>query len=183
MTEPRRVPLDADGMPVRKADVVPETPPDCHCPVLDPADWDEVESDWSDMTFIRTMTTAVMGVPVGYEGTRNGLRKKAEESGATIPEDAMLLNGAGKFRRPIMIEVEGNASGADVVRPGGIAYSRLIEAPWGELPKAAERTRKEATEKYGREPDDTWIWYLTCRQCSKARNFETLIVAHYRDAG
>lgn len=180
MTDKRRVPLNADGLPVRKVDVIPEDAPACDCPRLDKEDWDGVESDWSDVAFVRAKTNAVMGIPVGYDGTRKGLRNKAEAAGATVPEDAMLLNGSGKFRRPVMLEVEAASEGRDIYRPGGIAFTRLFEAPWGDLPKVAERTRKEAAEKYGRWPDDTWVWYLTCRQCSRARNFETLIVAHFR---
>ena len=185
MPEPRRIPLDEKGMPVRKEDIPgepPAAPPDCDCPRLDPEDWDAVENDWSDIAFVKTSTSAVLGVPVGFDSSREELRKKAAKAGATVPEDAMLLIGSGKFRRPILLEVEDVADGAkDVERPGGIAYTRLVPAPWGELPRAVERARKEASEKYGREPDDLWVWYLTCRLCSKARNFETLIVAHFRN--
>jgi hypothetical protein len=172
-------------MPVRKEDVpddVPGMPSDCDCPRLDPDDWDGVENDWSDITFVRTTTSAVLGVPVGFDSSREQLRKKASRAGANVPEDAMLLIGSGKFRRPILLEVEDAPDGAKgIERPGGIAFTRLLPAPWGELPKVVERTRKEAREKYGRDPDDTWVWYLTCRVCSNARQFETLIVAHYRE--
>jgi hypothetical protein len=181
MTEPRRIPLDEKGMPVRKADVPEEPAEPCSCPQLDRADWDGVESDWSDIAFIRSTTTAVLGVPVGYDTTKDDLRKKAEEAGATVPEDAMLLNGEGKFRRPVMLEIEGPDAGAkDVFRPGGFAFTRVFEASWGQLKKVAAQTEKEAAARYGRKPDTTWVWYLTCRHCSRARNFETLIVAHYR---
>ncbi len=180
MTERRRVKLDDSGMPVRKSDVTePEQGP-CDCPVLDPEDWDGVESDWSDIAFLKGTTTAVLGVPVGYGGVRDDLRKKAAEIGATVPDDAMLLNGEGKFRRPIMLEIDHAPKTNDVFRPGGFVYTRLLEAPLGSLGKAVEQTNKEARAKYGHAPDDTWLWYLTCRECSKARNFETLVVAHYR---
>ena len=181
MAERRRIPIDEEGMPVRREDVPEEAPEACACPHLDKSDWDGVESDWSDITFVKTTTGAVMGVPVGYDSARDELRKKAAKAGATVPEDAMLLNGAGKFRRPVMLEVEGPARGAkDVERPGGMVYTRLFEAPWGELTKRADETSKEAAAKYGRKPDAIWVWYLTCRHCSRARNFETLVVAHYR---
>lgn len=186
MTDPRRVRLDDKGLPIRKEESTPEPrgvseDPLCDCPRLEAEDWDGVESDWADITFVRSTTSALLGVPVGYDSARADLRKKAERAGATVPEDAMLLNGPGKFRRPIMLEVEGARDDAkDVLRPGGVAFTRLFEAPWGELSKVAEATKKDAAERYGREPDELWIWYLTCRECSRARNFETLIVAHYR---
>lgn len=186
MADRKRIPLDEKGMPVRKEDAEPEFDPDdsiepCDCPTLDRDDWDEVESDWADITFLKSATAAVMGVPMGFDSARSNLKKRAEELGATIPEDAMFLNGSGRFRRPLMLEVEGAAEARDVERPGGIAYTRLMEAPWGKLQKLVDQTSQEATKKYGRKPDDLWVWYLTCRRCSKARNFETLIVAHYRD--
>ncbi len=182
MTERRRVKVDDSGMPVRKADVTPPVDAEpCGCPVLEKEDWDQVESDWTDITFLRAMTNAVLGVPVGYNSVKDDLRKKAEAIGATVPEDAMLLNGEGRFRRPIMLEIEGGGDSEERYRPGGFVYTRLLNAPWGELRKAVERTGKEAKEKYGRAPDDTWVWYLTCRECSKARNFETLIVSHFRE--
>jgi len=183
MSEPRRIPLDEKGMPVRRQDVPPEpVEPDepCDCPHLDRADWDRIESDWSDITFVKTTTAAVMGVPVGYESTRDALKEMAEDRGGTIPDDAMLLNGSGRFRRPVMLEVEGVSEGKGVERPGGVVYSRLFEAPWGQLSKLADETADEAAKKYGRKPDALWVWYLTCRRCSRARNFETLILAHYR---
>lgn len=172
-------------MPVRQQDAAgePGPPAECACPRLDPEEWDAVESDWSDIAFVKTMTSAVLGVPVGFDSARGELRKKAERMGATIPADPMLLIGPGKFRRPILLEVEDAPERArDIERPGGIVYTRLLPAPWGELPKAAEQVRKEAFERYGRDPDDLWVWYLTCRECSRERNFETLLVAHYRQA-
>ena len=183
MSDRRRLPLDEKGMPVRKEDVPVEVPDVCQCPRLEKADWDAVESDWSDITFVRGTTNAVLGVPVGYDSARDDLRKRAEKAGVAIPEDAMVLNGAGRFRRPVMIEVEGAGPHTkDIERPGGVAFTRIFEAPWGQLSKAAEETAKQAMERYGRKPDATWIWYLTCRHCSRERNFETLIVAHYRDS-
>lgn len=173
--------VDDKGLAVRKEDVEPETPVVCDCPRLDREDWDGVESDWSDIIFAKTTTSAVMGVPVGYDSSRDDLRKRAENAGATVPDDAMLLNGAGKFRRPIMLEVEGVAPGTKgFERPGGIAFTKIHEAKWGQLNRAAGFTKLEARSKYGRDPDNLWVWYLTCRVCSQERNFETLIVAHYR---
>ena len=185
MTERKRIPLDEKGLPVRKEDVPEEVaadrPAPCECPRLDKEDWDGVESDWSDISFVKTTTAAVMGIPVGYDGVKSDLRKKAEAARATVPEDAMMLNGAGRFRRPVMLEVEGaDPVAKDVERPGGVAFTRMFDAPWGKLPKLAEATEKQAAEKYGRKPDAIWLWYLTCRHCSRERNFETLIVAHYR---
>lgn len=185
--ERRRVRLDDRGMPVTRQDAEEEEPTpgvddvDCACPRLDAEDWDRVENDWSDITFVRASTNAILGVPVGFDSTRNDLKAIAERAGGTVPEDAMLLVGAGKFRRPILLEVEGVSPDAkDIYRPGGFAYTRLLEAPWGQLPKLTRQAEMEAREKYGRSPDSTWVWYLTCRECSRPRNFETLIVAHYR---
>ena len=183
MPERRRVKLDDSGMPVRREDVPPEQPATCNCPRLDREDWDGVENDWSDITFVKAMTNAVLGVPVGYDSVREELEKKAAKLGATVPEDAMQLNGSGKFRRPVMLEIEGAPAGSkDVERPGGIAWTRIFEAPWGQLSKFARQTEEEALRKYAKAPDNLWVWYLTCRECSRERNFETLIAAHYKDA-
>ena len=186
--ERRRVRLDESGMPVTREDAIEDDDKgeaddvDCACPRLDPEDWDQVENDWSDILFARASTNAVLGVPVGYDGTRNELKEIAAKACGTVPDDAMLLVGAGKFRRPILLEVEGaSADAKGIYRPGGFAYTRLLHAPWGQLPKLTRNTEMEARQKYGRPPDSTWVWYLTCRECSKPRNFETLIVAHYRD--
>lgn len=152
----------------------------CDCPQLDPADWDGVESDWSDITFLRASVKALAGVPVGFDAARDALLARAGALGLEVPEDAMLLIGEGKFSRPLLLEVEGDAHAAkDVVRPGGVAFSRLVEAPWGELAKAARRLRDEARDRYGRPPAAIYAWYLTCPLCSRERNFETLLVAHY----
>jgi len=180
MTERRRVRIDGKA-PVRDAPETPAALADCDCPRLDPADWHDVESDWSDIAFVRSSTKAVLGVPVGYDTSRRELREKAEKLGATVPKDAMLLLGSGRFRRPIMLEVENapaNAKGIE--RPRGIAFTRLVEAPWGAMQQTVDNARDTARERYGRDPDDLWVWYLTCRQCSRERNFETLVVAHYR---
>ncbi len=179
--------MRVDGSSPRRkpaaTETVPEAPAECDCPRLDPAEWDNVESDWSDITFVRTSTTAVLGVPVGYAASRADLLKLANKAGATVPDDAMLLMGSGRFRRPIMLEVE------DVVRdakgihcPGGVAFSRIVEAPWGQMQRIVDEARDAATERYGRAPDNLWVWYLTCRECSRERNFETLVIAHFKDS-
>jgi hypothetical protein len=191
MEQPRRVPVPADegGLPTYAKDVPAEideegseadSEPECSCPRLDADDWDHAESDWSDITFLKAATKAVLGVPVGYDTSKKELVAKAAKLGLTVPDDAMLLLGAGRFRRSIMLEVEGAApSTKGVERPGGIAFSRLVPAPWGSMQTVVDATRDLATDEYGRKPDEVWVWYLTCRICSAARSFETLIVAHY----
>lgn len=175
--QPVQVPVDDAA-----AEEVGEERPGCNCPELDREDWHEVESDWSDIAFVKGSTNAVLGVPLGFGGIRGELERKAARAGAKVPEDPMFLLGAGRFRRPVMLEVEDAPRGAkDIVFPGGFAFSRLVPAPWGEMQKVVDQTEAIATEKYGRKPDDMWVWYLTCRECSAARNFETLIVAHYRE--
>jgi hypothetical protein len=190
MATRRRVPV-GDGGRVRLPDLSSEEgtagteeieAEPCTCPRLDRTDWHEVESDWSDITFVETGTTALMGVPVGFGGMQDELTGKAGKLGATAPDDAMLLIGPGRFRRRVLLEVEGVSPGAKgVTAPGGVAYSRLVAAPWGEMQREMDATKAEAREKYGRDPDTTWVWYLTCRQCSSEREYETLFIAHYRD--
>src|SRR5690606_11308140 len=113
-----RIRLDDSGNPIAAPEATSPPPlVDCTCPRLDAADWDEVESDWSDIQFVRTHTTAVFGVPAGLAGLRAELERRAQDAGATVPEDAMLLFGEGRFRRPVMLEVEGaSADVKDVVR-------------------------------------------------------------------
>jgi hypothetical protein len=153
---------------------------ECDCPVLDAEDWDGVESDWGDIAFLKTNVRAAIGVPIGYATKRAELRRRAESMGASVAEDAMFLLGPGRFSRPLLLEVEGVEDGAEeVFRPGGVAYSRLYEAPYGEFRKLLEQFAAEAEEEYGRTPEAVYLWYLTCRTCSNERNFETLFVAHY----
>lgn len=188
MTQRRRVRVDDHGkkpkqQPPPAAANEPAPPAGCTCPRLEQADWNDVESDWSDIAFLKTSTNALFGVPMGYDAARTGLEARAEKLGLTIPDDAIILLGAGQFRRPILLEVENVPPGTKgVIHPGGIAYSQLVEAPWGEMRHKAGAFTEAATERYGRKPDDVWIWYLTCRECSHERNFETLLIAHYRQA-
>lgn len=178
---PRRVRLDESGRALQEAASDPTRTADCGCPRLDPDDWHDVESDWSDIEFVRTHTTAVFGVPVGIAGLRGELKELARAAGAEVTSDAMLLFGEGRFRRPVMLEIERaeGATGGTVVRPGGIAFTRLVPAPFGQVRKLADEFRDEASERFGRAPDALWLWYLTCRECSAERDFETLFVAHY----
>ena len=100
----RRVPVGADGRPVPESIPVSasEVPDDedesCDCPVLDPVDWDGVESDWGDITFLKGTSKAMLGVPTGLRETRDELRDRADAIGASVPEDAMVLLGEGRFR-------------------------------------------------------------------------------------
>lgn len=184
MTERRRVRID--GKPPKrdapKQDVA-APPAECNCPRLDADDWNEVESDWGDITFVSSSTNAVLGVPVGYDVARKNLFAKAAKLGATVPEEPMILLGSGRFRRTILLEVEDVPPGAKgIERPGGIAFTQLMEAPWGEMRHKVDTAREVATQHYGRKPDNLWVWYVTCRECSHERNFETLIIAHYRQS-
>ncbi len=154
----------------------------CICPRLDADDWHEVESDWSDVAFVEMSLTAAAGVPIGYQGAFAKLSDRARSIGASVPEEPMLLLGEGRFRRPILLEVDDAPEQAKgLVRPGGVAYTRLVPAPLGEIRHVVNETSRKAAERYGRQPDSTWLWYLTCRYCSADRDYETLIVAHYRD--
>ena len=184
MTEKaRRVRLDKHGEAVEPTagEALPAFTEDCSCPRLDAEEWDEVENDWADITFVSSGTTALLGVPVGFAGAKAGLQQTAARLQLTVPEDAMLLLGAGKFRRKIMLEVEGAQPGQkDIDRPGGIAYTRLVSAPWGDMQKVVAETKDAALARYSRNPDELYVWYLTCRACSTVRQFETLIVAHYK---
>ncbi|MDW8046503.1 MAG: hypothetical protein RMK15_04410 [Chloroflexota bacterium] len=173
----RRVPLDEQGRPIpEERGAEPE--PDCECPRLDPEEWHEVESDWSDIGFLRASLPALAGVPFRYGAARRGLLERAAQLGLRVPDAPMLLLGPGRVRRLLLLEVEGEAP--DVWRPGGFAFSRLVPAPFGSLRREASHTLAAAQERYGGPPDHLWVWYLTCSRCSAARKFETLFVAHYR---
>ena len=183
MPRMRRVPADGSHNDPEQ-DHSPPEPKTCTCPYLDSDDWHEVESDWSDIVFVKINVPAVMGVPVKFGAIKGRLAKDAAAAGATIPEDAMMLLGEGKLRRPVMLEVEVDGLLADnrLVAPGGIAFTRMVSAPWGEIKKEHQATVEAATERYGRKPDAMWLWYLTCGVCSGDRDFETLFVAHYDQA-
>lgn len=189
MSRRKRVRLDKGGraatrekQPAAQPASEPTSQPGCDCPELEPADWDGVESDWSDIQFVRVHAIAAWGVPVGFSGLRKRLESAAASAGGTIPRDAMLLLGAGKFRRPVMMEVEDADPGArGVTMPGGVVYTRLLKTPWSDMAANAKQTTGEAQQRFGRDPDNLWVWYLTCTECSSERDYETLFVAHYRD--
>src|SRR5690606_30931182 len=114
-------------------ETAPGEPATCQCVVLDPADWDRVESDWHDIQFAKTTIPAVMGVPLGFDSARKDLAAHAARVGATVPEGAMLLVSEGRFRRTVLLEVEGaRAPARGLESPGGVAYTHLVSAPWGE---------------------------------------------------
>ena len=170
--------------PARRTSPRPAT-----APRLEPDEWHEVESDWSDITFARIGIPALFGVPIRFWSNRRKLVDRAEAAGV-VPEDAMLLMGPGRVRRTVMLEVEdADTSRPDIVVPGGVVFTRLIPAPWGQMRSLMKETRDMARERYGRKPAAIWVWYLTCQSCSPERDFETLFVAHYpkrpesRDAG
>ncbi|MCY3880790.1 MAG: hypothetical protein OXG61_01560 [Chloroflexi bacterium] len=174
--ERRRVPIEQAG---RSRAPSPAEPDPCDCPRLDRSEWHEVESDWSDIAFARIGMPALFGVPMGFWSHRRRLIARAEKAG-TVPEDAMLLMGPGRVRRPVWLEVEdADPSRRDIVTPGGVVFTRLLSAPWGQMRKLMKETRDMARERYGRNPARVWVWYLTCRTCSSERDFETLFVAHY----
>ena len=192
----RRVPVDGQSQGASRIDFGPSTgtaavetsrerprtdETACGCPVLDAADWHEVESDWSDIAFVPGALMAFMGVPFGYNSIRAKLEKKAGSAGATVPDDPMLLLGSGQFRRKAMLEVDAApALTKGVKRPGGVAFTRLVPAPPGKVKRAVKDTRAAARGRYGRNPDNVWLWFLTCHVCSARRDFETLVVAHYQ---
>ena len=184
--ERRRIPVEqAGGGRARSTD----EPEPCDCPRLEPYEWHEVESDWSDITFARIGIPALFGAPIRFWSNRRKLVGRAEDAGV-VPEDAMLLMGPGRVRRTVMLEVEdADTSRRDIVTPGGVVFTRLVPAPWGQMRSLMKETRNMARERYGRNPAAVWVWYLTCQRCSPERNFETLFVAHYptrpetRDAG
>ncbi len=173
---PRRVPVDrAPARPAAEAEAEA-----CDCPRLDRDEWHEVESDWSDIAFARVAMPSLFGVPLRFWRQRRGLIARAEAAGA-VPEDAMMLLGPGRLRRIAMLEVEdADRSARGIVTPGGVVWTRLLPAPWGRMRALMGETKRLARERYGRAPDTVWVWYLTCRVCSAAREFETLFVAHYR---
>ncbi len=174
--ERRRVPIEQAG--ASRASAADDSL-SCDCPRLDRNEWHEVESDWSDIAFAKIGIPAFFGAPLGFWSNRRKLVARAAAAG-TLPEDAMLLMGPGRMRRTVMIEVEdADASRRDIVTPGGVAFTRLLPAPWGQMRALMKETREAARERYGRDPASVWVWYLTCQQCSPARDFETLFVAHY----
>jgi len=177
----RRVPVDGSD-DERGKDSSPPEPQSCACPFLDAEDWHEVESDWSDITFIQIKVPAVLGVPLKFGAVKDRLTAEAAAAGAIVPEDAMMLLGEGRVRRPVMLEVErdGEPEFGSFMRPGGIAFTRLVSAPWGQIKVAHQATVAAAVERYGKKPDAMWLWYITCGICSGDRDYETLFVAHYK---
>ncbi len=177
----RRVPLDDRGRPIgSRPETEPE--PDCACPRLDPEEWHEVESDWSGAKFLRGRVWSAFGVPLTYHRAWRGLEERARRHGLPVAEEPMVLLGPGRLARTLLLELADDAPVTPAVwQPGGFAFSRLVPAPLGAMKRELAATVEEARKRYGRPPDAVWIWYLTCASCSRARNFETLFLAHYRD--
>ena len=99
-------------------------------------------------------------------------------------KDAMILIGSGRFRREILIELDNLETIPDnkrIFAPGGFSFTKIYEAPWGQMRNLMTEFETQATARYGRRPDKTWVWYLTCQICTTERNFETLFVAHYKN--
>ena len=179
----RRVPVSEAGQARPSEESAPHPvnePPSCDCARLERHEWHEVESDWSEITFAKIGVSAFFGVPIRFWSNRRKLIKRAEAVGV-VPEDPMLLLGPGRVRRPVLLEVEDvDASRRGFHVPGGVVFTRLLPAPWGEMKALMKETKAIARDRYGRDPDTVWVWYLTCQRCSADRNFETLFVAHYQ---
>lgn len=177
----RRVPLDGQGQPIPREPAA-EPEPECGCPRLDPEEWHEVESDWSDAKFLRGRVWSAFGVPLTFHRTWRRLEERARREGIAVAEEPMVLLGPGRFLRTLLLELADDAPlGPGVLQPGGFVFSRLVPAPLGAMKRELAATVEAARRRYGREPDTVWIWYLTCAACSRPRNFETLFLAHYRD--
>jgi hypothetical protein len=122
---------------------------------------------------------ALGGVPIGFAGARQKLVADARRLGLSVPDSPMVLLGEGRLRRPVLLEVESGATNARIARPGGVAWSRIVPAHFGDMKRLATETRDMARARYGLDPGALWVWYLTCSVCSEARNWETMFVAHY----
>ena len=180
----QRVPVEETNQSRRSENTSPEIEEDCKCPRLDPDEWNAIESDWNDIRFLRGAAPALFGVPLRFEATRNTLVKTAKQLSGKLPEDAMILIGSGRFRREILIELDNLETIPDnkrIFAPGGFSFSKIYEAPWGQMRNLMTEFETQATARYGRRPDKTWVWYLTCQICTTERNFETLFVAHYKN--
>ena len=180
----RRVPVEKTHQNRTNLDGPQQTEITCKCPILDPEEWNAIESDWNDIRFLRGAAFAIFGVPLRFGATRNALIKTAKKLSGKLPEDAMILIGSGRFRREILIELDNHKKIPDnkrIFEPGGFSFTRIYEAPWGQMRNLMTGFENQATTRYGRKPDQTWVWYLTCQICTTARNFETLFVAHYRN--
>lgn len=140
---------------------------DCECcPRLDPEKWDKKLHLWDEKNFIKGSVFTFFFMPVNFGRVITRLCKKAEEAGATTPDNICLSDHTSKWNMDIYLATDKEIQGANNTKLNGKYLSRVYEGDFrktGEWYKDFEKYLREE----GHDMTKTYMWYTTCPKCAK----------------
>ena len=136
------------------------------CPRLEPERWDKKIHQWDQKCFIKGSVFTFFYMPINFGSVITKLTKKAEEAGASMPDNRCLSDHTSMLNMDIYLATSKEITGENVIKLSGRYLSKVYE---GNFNKSGEwhKDFEEYVRNEGLKLNKTYMWYTTCPKCAK----------------
>lgn len=146
------------------------------CPRFDPEPWKEKEHAWQDKLFVRDYVRSFMHVPMNFGAVISRTMKKVESSGAKADGYLALSRELSPWKSELLVAVDGEVEGADMVRLSGKFLSKAFEGSYKDMKEWMSEMDSFLASRNAKA-EETYFYYTTCPKCAKAygKNYVVII--------
>jgi len=128
-------------------------------------DWVGDEVDLTGRTFISVGVWHLFFIPLGMKRVFTRVMAQVEAAGLELPEGGLWLHRCGLFRGRLFMEVApGDRS--DLETLPGTYRTAVHRGSWSKIGSTIRELKARTT----------YLWYLTCPECSSAENHITVVL-------
>ncbi|HCC22265.1 hypothetical protein A2480_02815 [Candidatus Uhrbacteria bacterium RIFOXYC2_FULL_47_19] len=146
------------------------------CPRFDPSLWDEKEVTWSNKPFLREKVRSFLHMPINMGAVFKRGFDRLERAGAMPVHPIWLSDERSSWGADLLIEMDREVDGADIVRLSGVFLSKVFEGPYRNIGQWIGEMGR-FVESRGQKIEKLFFYYTTCPKCAKkyGRNYVVLV--------
>ncbi|MFH1047522.1 MAG: hydrolase [Patescibacteria group bacterium] len=136
------------------------------CPIFEPKPWDEQEHHWDNKLFLRRPIRQIFHIPINFASVITSALKTVQTAGVGIDDGLILSDERSAWRSDLMIEVQRELPGEDMVRLSGHFLSKVFEGPYKNIGRWISEMDQFVAIR-GHKIRKNYFWYTTCPGCAK----------------
>lgn len=136
------------------------------CPRIDPENWQDKTSVWSEKKFVKAKVFTFIYMPINFGAAISRLMKKVDASGGKTPDNLCLSDHSSPWNMDIYLAVDKEITGAQNVSMSGKFFSKVYEGDFRETGNWM-KDAKDYADKNKFDVKKWYMWYTTCPKCAK----------------
>jgi hypothetical protein len=151
----------------------------CHCPKINPEDWEGKEFDWEKKTFYFLSIKNFFHKPLDLAEKIRQLKKEVAGKAFDLIDPNLVLCEWAQFNGNLISQVKPPDRYDEniLIFDFGKIYSTVFKGPKKLLKQTVDDFHSKTELDYNIPVQKIYLWYVHCDECAKEREHLTVIFA------